>query len=136
MQHFFSTFFIFIDFAENRVYSGGMKEKSLNPTIASRIKEIRITAGMKQGEFGALFGVSPSGVSRWELGETSNMKREVLVKMSERFHVNPLWIMGFDVPKMARTQKESELEQQITDKLVWLNESQLRKLLKFMEEFL
>lgn len=113
-----------------------MKNKTTNPTIASRIKEIRMDAGMKQGEFGKLFGVSPSGVSRWELGETSNMKREILIKMSDMFNVNPLWIMGLDVPKAKPTKAQDALMQEITDELIWLDEDKLRKLKRFMEEFL
>lgn len=107
-----------------------------NPTIGNRFKEIRVEHGMKQEEFGAIFGVSKYAVCRWEKGQVSNVRRETIVKLADRFDINPLWIMGFDVPKRKSTPVQLELVGKIQERLQWLDEGQLRKVLRFMDEFL
>ena len=110
--------------------------KTTNPIIARRIKEIRTEAGLTQKQFADLFGITASGVSRWEQGETSNTKRETLNLMSEKFGVNPMWILGFDELKEKRTVAEDDLVGQIEKKLAKMDETKLRKVIRFMDEFL
>lgn len=104
--------------------------------IAIRIKELRREHKLKQKELGEMLGVTESAVSRWEAGQVENMKRDVIVSLSDKFNVSALWLMGFDAPKQKQTQKESELIKQIDEKLLWLDEKGLTKVLKFIEEFL
>ena len=101
--------------------------------IAKRIKEIRTQARMTQTEFGDIVGVTKHAVSRWEKGLVANMKSETIKILSEKFNVSPLWLMGFDAPRKRQTELEDELCSKINDKLIWLSEKDLHKVIQFID---
>ena len=107
-----------------------------NELIARRIREVREDNGLTQEALGRVVGVTKYAVSRWEKGKVENMRREVLVTLSETYGVSALWLMGLDVPKRKQTEAESELHRAIDDKLMWLDEASLRKVMRFIDEFL
>ena len=100
------------------------------------IHELRIKNGLSQDDLAEKVFVTRQAVSRWENGETSNIKRETLIRMSEKFGVNPMWLMGFPVLKQKRTAVEDDLVAEIDDMLARMDEAKLRKVIKFMNEFL
>ena len=56
--------------------------------------------------------------------------------MADSCGVNPLWLLGYDVPFEARTEQEAELERKLCDYATQLNEKQLEKVILFIEQFL
>lgn len=60
-----------------------------------RIRELRTAKGMSQEELGALVGgVKRAAVQKWESGQTHNLKRSAIERLSEIFGVSPSYIMG------------------------------------------
>lgn len=58
--------------------------------IGQKIKEARKAKGMTQTELGEKVGVQKSAVSKWERGETQNIKRSVLKKLSYYLEIPPV----------------------------------------------
>ena len=65
-------------------------------TMGKRIKQKREELGLTLEELGQQLGVNKSTVSKWERGEVENIKRSLISKMSNIFHVAPDWLMGFE----------------------------------------
>jgi transcriptional regulator with XRE-family HTH domain len=61
----------------------------------NRIKELRISKGMKQDELGRRCGVKQGAVSTWETG-ASNPKPEAMQIMCELFGVSLGYLMGIE----------------------------------------
>ncbi|HHX62490.1 MAG TPA: repressor LexA [Epulopiscium sp.] len=59
-----------------------------------RIKELRTSKGWTLEELGNKLGVGRAAVHKWENGQTTNLKRSTIEKLSELFDVNPSYIMG------------------------------------------
>ena len=57
--------------------------------VGQKIKEARKAKNMTQSELGAKVGVQKSAVSKWERGETQNIKRSVLQKLSYYLDLHP-----------------------------------------------
>ena len=72
-----------------------MKNKSLEQ--GRRIKDLRELNGLSQVELGEKLGVTHTTIGKYERGETENIKRSILNKMSEIFNVSPLYISGYDL---------------------------------------
>lgn len=111
-----------------------MKGKLAEPN--QRIKELRTRLNISMEELAKRSGIALSSISRWESGVTPTIKISSLTRIADSCSVNPLWLLGYDVPFEARTEKEQELEAKISERASKLNEKQLEKLLKFMDEFL
>ncbi len=58
--------------------------------VGQKIKEARKAKGMTQTELGEKIGVQKSAVSKWERGETQNIKRSVLQKLSYYLDIQPV----------------------------------------------
>jgi transcriptional regulator with XRE-family HTH domain len=63
-----------------------------------RIRDIRRGAGLKQREFGNLFGVSQNTVSQWEKGKTLT-DQETLKKIADYGGVTVEWLLHGEVPR-------------------------------------
>ena len=107
-----------------------------NEIIANRIKELRGSKKLSLEQFGKIVGVYKSTVFRWENGRVEALKENVVQQLSKHFRVNPLWLSGEDVPKEIETEKHRELSEKITEQIKWLNEKQLDKILRFIEEYI
>lgn len=107
-----------------------------NEIIAQRIKELRSSYKLTLEQFGNIVGVYKSTVFRWENGRVETLKANVVQQLSKHFRVNPLWLLGYDVPKEIETERHRELSNKITDQLIWLSEKQLDKILRFIEEYI
>lgn len=101
-----------------------------------RLKELRQRLKLSQEQLSKRCGIAFSSISRWESGVTPTIKLSSIKKIADACNVNPLWLLGYDVPFEKRTPREEELEREISDLLMNLNEEQLLKLRKFIEEFL
>lgn len=67
--------------------------------MGNRIRQLRTTKGVTQEELGKLVGVRRAAVNKWETGETKNLKRDVIQRLSEYFGVSASYLMGMtDIP--------------------------------------
>ena len=68
--------------------------------IAKLIRERRLELGLTMKQLGQKAGASESAVSRWEAGETDNMKRTNIVKVADALSISPLAFIGEDMATM------------------------------------
>lgn len=74
-----------------------MEEKEMEETIAERIHEVRLKAGLSQKEFARAVFVSRLTVYRWERGKSVPYAHDVQ-HIAQRFHVScDYLILGADV---------------------------------------
>lgn len=78
-------------------------------TLGERMKEIRRNAGIKQAEFGALFGVKEGTVTSWETG-LRNPSNAILSAICEKFSVNREWLLTGDGEMLRQLSEDEELE--------------------------
>jgi len=69
--------------------------------MGSRIREKRLENNWTLEELGAKLGVNRSAISKWELGETKNIKRDNIEELARLFGVSPAWLVGFDDPSVV-----------------------------------
>ena len=72
-------------------------ERKIFMEIAKLIRERRLELGLTMKQLGQKAGASESAVSRWEAGETDNMKRTNIVKVADALHISPLAFLGYDI---------------------------------------
>jgi len=69
--------------------------------MGRRIRELRLAKQMSQEDLGKIVGVKRAAVNKWETGETKNLKRDTIAKLSEFFGVSPSYLMGMtDIPNV------------------------------------
>lgn len=74
-----------------------MDNKNFNIRAGERLKQLRLLHGMTQTEVSELLGVTHPTIVRYEKGEVGAMKASVIAKLSEIFHVSPVYILGMDL---------------------------------------
>ena len=74
-----------------------MDSKDFNIKAGERLKQLRLLHGMTQTEVSELLGVTHPTIVRYEKGEVGAMKAGVIAKLSEIFHVSPVYILGMDL---------------------------------------
>lgn len=67
-----------------------------NEKMAERIRDKRIENKLTMEELGALVGVQPSAVNKWEKGIVSNIPRSRIARLAKVLNCNPVWLMGID----------------------------------------
>lgn len=65
-------------------------------SMAERIKELRIAAGLTQEELGEKVGLQKSAIAKYENGRVENIKRSTIQAMADLFGVKPSYVLGFD----------------------------------------
>ena len=75
-------------------------ERKIFMEIAKLIRERRLELGLTMKQLGQKAGASESAVSRWEAGETDNMKRTNIVKVADALSISPLAFIGEDMATM------------------------------------
>ena len=121
--------------------------------VGQKIKEARKAKGMTQTELGEKIGVQKSAVSKWERGETQNIKRSVLKKLSHYLDIPPVELIEetknrtdeakpvqqAEPPQGYRIVSEDELDEiweKIVEMSVILNASRKKKLLEYALDLL
>ena len=66
--------------------------------VGKRLKQAREQKHITLEEAGKKVDVHKSTVLRWENGETEKIKIPVIEILSKYYDVNPVWLMGYDVP--------------------------------------
>jgi len=90
--------------------------KPANPTIwlmsiGKRIRSLRLTKGMKQGELAGRIGIKQASLSEIEHGHTAQPAGDTLLKLAVALDTNPHWIQtgrGSPVLPTETTPDESE----------------------------
>lgn len=63
--------------------------------FGSRLKELRIDAGLKQSELAPVFNVSKTTICQWETSK-QEPSLEDIVKISEYFNVSTDYLLGVE----------------------------------------
>jgi len=75
--------------------------------IGERIKEARIDNALTLQDISNELGLTKSTIQRYEAGTFQTMKLPVLEAIANLLKVNPVWLMGEDVPKHPSPPKKS-----------------------------
>ena len=62
----------------------------------NKILEARKNKNLTQEELGKKVGVTKSAVMKWEKGIVENIKRSVIIKLSQELDISPLDILGIN----------------------------------------
>ena len=97
--------------------------------VGQKIKEARKAKGMTQSELGEKVGVQKSAVSKWERGETQNIKRSVLQKLSYYLDLQPVELIdsksSTEVSVQATPSKENKQPAETNTKYRIVSEDEL-----------
>ena len=78
--------------------------------IGQKIKAARLSKGYTQEELGKIMGVQKSAVAKWECGRVVNIKRSVLLKLSEVLEIPPIELIG-NYSEEKKSTNDSELSE-------------------------
>ena len=85
-----------------------MKKKESIATFGDRLKEALKVNNMTQSKLSEISGINTSTISEYIKGKY-DPSRSRIFEFSEILKVNPVWLMGFDVPlKDEKLEKEIE----------------------------
>lgn len=73
-------------------------EKIIFEKVGMRLKQARELRHITLEEAGRKVDVHKSTVLRWENGDTEKIKFPVIEILATFYNVNPVWLMGYDVP--------------------------------------
>lgn len=78
-------------------------EKIIFENVGKRLKQAREMSHITLEEAGKKVDVHKSTVLRWENGETEKIKLPIIEILANYYNVNPVWLMGYDVPMNNNT---------------------------------
>lgn len=78
-------------------------------SMGNRIRRLRIENGFTQEELGEKVGLQKSAIAKYEKGNVENMKRSMILKMSEVFEVSPSYLMALDDMDETREFKKDSI---------------------------
>jgi transcriptional regulator with XRE-family HTH domain len=91
-------------------------------TMADRITlvcdELERDYGMTRERIGATLGVSKSAVSKWESGQTKNLRNEHLFTIEDRFGYSARWIATGQGPRRVSEVRDAMCRDYLSDKLI------------------
>lgn len=82
-------------------------EKIIFEKVGIRLKQARELRHITLEEAGKKVDVHKSTVLRWENGETEKIKFPIIEILASFYNVNPVWLMGYDVPMQRNLEIES-----------------------------
>ena len=82
-----------------------MTELERNMLVGNRIKQARLIRNMTLDEVADEVKVAKSTIQRYETAKIQSLKMPVLEAIAKVLDINPVWLMGEDVP-MERPQSE------------------------------
>ena len=84
-------------------------EKIIFEKVGARLKQARESRHITLEEAGNRVGVHKSTVLRWENGETEKIKFPIIESLAAFYNVDPVWLMGYDVPMNEGARKKHEI---------------------------
>lgn len=84
-------------------------DKIIFEKVGSRLKRARELNHITLEEAGKKVDVHKSTILRWENGETEKIKLPILEILAQYYNVNPVWLMGYDVPMEINISTESNV---------------------------
>ena len=106
--------------------------------IGQKIKAARLSKGYTQEELGKIMGVQKSAVAKWECGRVVNIKRSVLMKLSEVLEIPPHELIGNFAEEKKPTNKSelSEKEKKLMDFLETVPDDKVDYVIRIMQSIL
>lgn len=92
--------------------------------VGKKIKDARQKKGWTQTQLGDSVGVTKSAVMKWEKGIVENIKRSMILKLSDTLDISPLDVLGIEVPPIKQLSVSdllSEKEKKLLDDFNKLN---------------
>lgn len=92
--------------------------------VGKKIKDARLKKGWTQTQLGDNVGVTKSAVMKWEKGIVENIKRSMILKLSDTLDISPLDVLGIEVPPIKQLSVSdllSENEKKLLDDFNKLN---------------
>ena len=106
--------------------------------IGQKIKSARLQKGYTQEELGKIMGVQKSAVAKWESGRVVNIKRSVLVKISEVLEIPPYELIGNYEEEKKPTERsgQSKKKQELIDFLQSVPDEKVDYVIRIMKSIL
>ena len=105
-----------------------LTDKEIAENRRKRLKECRIKNNLFIEDVAEMAGVGKSSVSRWETGNTENIKLAILHKLASFYNVNAAWLFGYDVPMLPETKEHQTIREMIN---AWMRDASFEDLKKF-----
>lgn len=101
-------------------------------TVGDYIKKLRKSKNLTQEELGKIVGVQRAAVQKWESGQTHNLKRDTIQKLSNFFNVSPSSFFDADWSVLLALSLEEGNEMSFDEKYIYnaccmLNEDGIKK---------
>lgn len=80
-------------------------DKIIFEKVGKRLKHARELRHITLEDAGKKVDVHKSTVLRWENGETEKIKLPIIEILASYYRVNPVWLMGYDVPMEIESEK-------------------------------
>lgn len=113
-----------------------LTDKEIAENRRKRLKECRIEHNLFIEDVAKIVGVGKSSVSRWETGDTGNIKLAILHKLASYYNVNAAWLYGYAVPKEIESDEHKEIKNKIIDLITNASDEELKKIETVVELFL
>lgn len=84
--------------------------------IGNRVKELRLSLGLTQEEFGEKIGLKKSGISNIENG-TRNLSIRNIKLISKTFNVSELWLNSGVNDNTLKSWEESSIKEKLQEKV-------------------
>lgn len=104
--------------------------------IGQKIKAARLQKGYTQEELGKIMGVKKSAVAKWESGRVVNIKRSVLVKMSEVLEIPPHELIGNYKKESTDNDGLSKKKQELIEFLLEVPDQKIDYVIRIMKSVL
>lgn len=104
--------------------------------IGQKIKKARLAMGYTQEELGKLMGVQKSAVAKWESGRVVNIKRSVLVKLSEVLDIPPYELIGNYEKESTENDGLSQKQQELMEFLLEVPDGKVDYVIRIMRSVL
>ena len=91
------------------------------------LKKRRLELGLTMKEVADACHVTESAVSRWESGDTNNMRRDRIFALSQILHISPLVILG-----MEEYDDDNDNLKRFTDVISTMNDEEQAELMNMM----
>lgn len=105
-------------------------------TMCKRLKEERENRGISMEKIGELIGRSKASYSKWEKCQVERITTEKISILADFYGISPSYLMGFDVPRLPDTEEQAGLKKQIRDLIQTMPTEKLKKLIKFINDYL